>query len=111
MPLITPEQVKAAYAKTGLIPIRGSFTRCRDDGRQCGCGLTALVLERLGTAAFDEIAGQGMVRNILNLDFAYAAGFEDGFDEIDDSIPDLSLGTEYVQGYEEGRAVADLVFS
>lgn len=123
MKRITPEEVVAAYRKTGLRPVRRiSAERRFDDGfcvndeiaPLCGCALVAIATAN-GARDLDPI--QLPESEILNaaceevfgvrwddLDgHEYAAGFLGGFDGRA-RVLWVVVGTPSEQGYDDGRA-------
>ena len=102
MKRITVEEVKAAYEKTGLKPVRGTF----NDGKGCGCALGALYMAQGGAACCSDPEEWCDAE----FDFAYWDGFAGGFDAKEDfSLPDyVSLSRK--EGHADGRAVAAAIF-
>jgi hypothetical protein len=111
---ITPEEVKAAYEKTGLRPMTEVFNGVMLDGTRCGCALTAVCIAR-GLADFDELEGLddqlfdvgdavfGALANCEE-DREYLGQFIDGFDNYRD--PD-GASVAYMDGVEAARLIFD----
>jgi hypothetical protein len=120
---VTVEEVKAAYAATGLRP--EAWVWCEpewggaDPGRACGLGAVvchrfsmevACVIE--GTDEDDEEDGDSTydelnhVAELLDLDREYVAGFVTGFDG---DAPDSCRGGACRRGWLDGRAAAAAV--
>jgi hypothetical protein len=97
---ITVEQVKAAYAETGLTPKRGTW---RVGQFACGIGVIGEQVSRDNTwdGAVEYAAS-------LGLDFDYVFGFIGGFDA--SGIPDEGESIEFRTGYSDGKAAAAAVF-
>jgi len=103
---ITPEQVKAAYEKTGLTPTRGEFFYLPDGNVVSGaCGLGVLAYEKSGGIPEDRING------ILGIEVDYSVGFAVGFDGQPDpySIYSPENDDEFRAGLEDGDASARAV--
>jgi hypothetical protein len=93
---ITVDEVKAAYAKTGLTPIRKRFL---SPDCQCGCPLSALYFsEHPG-----PVGGPLAVESWANQTFghSYTGGFVSGCDG-----GSYSATGDYFVGMQDGRAVA-----
>ena len=98
---ITVEEVKAAYAKTGITPERGMW--CNGMGT-CACGLCVLFLADGG------IPGRAFSQAIyprLGIEHDYGSGFIVGFDGegLEDENAIMRLG------YLDGQACAAAVFT
>jgi hypothetical protein len=94
---ITPEQVVAAYRKTGLTPERTGEAWFSLDGK-CGCGATAVMKARNpdfcnSVLSFKDALG------LLEVSGEYLRGFIHGFDGLAPRVKDLP---EYDQGYQDG---------
>jgi len=117
---ITVEEIKEAYKKTGIKPMRKAFAerRCEE---KCGCALTALAcsvtsfefIESLVSADNElDLVYRPVVERVaarLGLNKDYAVGFIGGFD----SLPRgwyLQYPTELV-GYDDGNLVALAIFA
>jgi hypothetical protein len=114
--LITAEQVQEAYQKTGLRPVRGTFTKYAEDFKQCGCGLTACAIAKgLDFDLLDDCWGgnkQSSIADYLSLSQEYTKGFADGFDaDCDEVIPEpVDIGPDFFRGFADGRAAGLAVF-
>ena len=103
---ITVDEVRAAYEKTGLTPVRHMWL-----SDNCACALTACMLssgvQRKEIAlAEQQWACDELASTTLGLDEAYTDFFTSGFDG-------CRLGTvteEEGYGYQDGRAVAAAIF-
>lgn len=108
---ITPQMVKEAYQKTGLKPVRGQWTAF-EDGRQCGCGLTALLcssgfsFQRVDEFTNEKALPIEYAADRLLLDRNYATGFVGGFDGKLKSWYTI----EEEPGYLDGAEVAAAIF-
>lgn len=108
---ITAEQVIEAYKVTGLKPRQDEwFGFYEAEGRMCGCGLTALVvqadpkiLEDLKKAEPDEIEMEAVVNEGLGLTFEYIKGFIRGFD----GHNSIEVETGFADGKAAWKAVAE----
>lgn len=100
MKRITPEMVKAAYAKTGLQPARYLYY---SGPAGVACALCACAAEK-GPPPDDEFLRWAI--RVLDVTPVYASGFVRGFDG------DGYWGTNesYKQGYADGRAVAAAIW-
>lgn len=110
MERITPEQVKAAYEKTGMKPARCSMLWWKKDGAPCGCGLGALfVASHGGLDAFRDVVLMPALRPWAQERWGakYVYGFIVGFD--DNGLPCNDARKR--EGRADGRAAAALVFS
>ncbi len=101
MKRITPEEVVAAYQKTGLKPNASTFLNPKGT---CGCGIGALCLaetDRLenGVSVLDWGAEQ--------FGHEYEGGFSDGF--CLEGIALEYVPCRYAEGYADGRAAAEAV--
>jgi hypothetical protein len=102
---ITPEQVLAAYAATGMKPARTGYDWFTEDG--CGCGMTAIIKQRR-----PEFRNPGLIvyeaADILEVSVEYIFGFADGFDGR--GRPATPAESHRTQGWEDGHAAALAVF-
>jgi hypothetical protein len=100
---VSVEEVKAAYAATGMRPYRGSYCSSLD-GQLCGCGLGAVFFKEKHYSP----GGTCDVHKALKLDYEYIGGFVGGFDG---DSPEECEGGEYeLAGYADGKAAAEAVF-
>lgn len=103
MKRITPEEVVAAYAVTGLKPEAGHVGVSGD--RKC-CALGALYYAKHGTSA----ERTSIAIHDLGLDHAYGQDFAEGFDcELSGVPPPIPWAGMGVQGIEDGVAAAKAV--
>lgn len=104
---ITPDEVRAAYARTGLQPMRDTFLEPSDSapGLMAACALGALDYEVRDDP--DERPNTDQVVRRLGLDPWYAVGFAAGFDG---GIRETDASEPYRLGYEDGAAAARAVF-
>jgi hypothetical protein len=124
MKRITVDEVRAAYEKTGLTPVRGNFctystSQLRDYWTQtelgievkltydCGCALTACC--RAEDKPFPEDVEHAASE--LDLDESYASGFINGFDGVVLCPEDVDGPVAYEAGYADGVAAAKAVFA
>lgn len=98
---ITPEQVKAAYEKTGLKPARGGWYP--QEG--CACGLGAMLAEIDGEVWRPRLVST--VASRLGVELDYLNGFVRGFDGRDGKL----FGHLEPLGHTDGQAAAALVFA
>lgn len=94
---ITPDEVKAAYAKTGLAVSRGGYF---GDGGKCACGLGAYAAAYLGIVPAMGEVGVSYAYTNAGFERKYRLGFADAFDG-DPENPKLQV-EEYRLGYKDG---------
>jgi hypothetical protein len=109
------DEVRAAYAETGLEPITEAWYEPPSPGGGPGraCGLGAVLIRRSGTDAaryLEDEAGDADLRAAkwLGLDRDYVDGFLSGFD---DFYAEEDRGDAYHQGWLDGRAAAEAVLT
>lgn len=97
---INPEEVKKAYAKTGLKPQRHKFLN-----GGCACGLGSVYAQKTGRrdAFGKEIVNYIKALFSVNIDYIY--DFIDGFD----GHRSFGNSTEYMTGYVDGQAAWERV--
>jgi hypothetical protein len=99
MQRFTPEMVKEAYAKTGLLPHRGSYY-FYDSGRPIGaCGVGVLAYANGGGIMHGQILGKSLGGD-------YVCGFIGGFDG---SVRHADASGDWHDGYDDGAAAAKAV--
>jgi hypothetical protein len=110
----TVEEVKAAYEKTELEPIRGAFVDVRH-GKQCGCAITAIACcsfgmtpKRIEELTVDADRPVYTMANRIGLEKLYAEGFVGGFDNRPAS---WYPGESEAIGFTDGRAAAAAIFT
>lgn len=102
---ITPELVKAAYEKTGLRPIRKAWL---SDG--CACAVSVVAIAELGADAKDieaEVFPASSFARSFGVEASQMYSFVEGFDG---SPSDNPHPKAYPAEYQQGRAVASLIF-
>lgn len=128
MKRITVEEVKEAYAKTGLVPVKADYYHV-SDGKECGCGAFAVGClrdpEMRGRVAkvfasddledeYHEHEDEAEERLRALFGNTYLVGFTLGFDGKSGYGPlgDLDPYREglYREGLEDGRAASNAVF-
>lgn len=121
---IKPEQVLAAFEKTGLKPVQGQYFNGHI-GDACACGLGAIYAADLMNKGksvetlFDEITSDNGGDDINELvwdffesshSFKYQNGFVNGFDEEDPTVmPNERRYEDYKNGFEDGKAAYQAV--
>jgi hypothetical protein len=102
---ILPEEVKQAYERTGLKPIRNGWHR-KDGEQACGCALTAVCLDGGHNGILDTEQRMNYAEVALGLDPQYARGFLHGFDcvKIEEEVH-----LHRQMGWEDGQACAEAV--
>lgn len=102
---ITPEEVLAAYEKTGLKPGRFLY---KDNYLKCGCPVTALA-ESIGCTYEPSDEGLFLARfaRERELNISYLNGFINGVDST--NHPTTSEKKEFIDGFEDGRLVWEAV--
>lgn len=107
---IRPEEVRAAYEKTGIKPIQDEWV-IRDTGQRCGCAMTALMVA--AGQSFDDIAERGdpdlRACSVLDLSHSYVAHFIRGFDGFEISKSE-QLSEAMRLGHEDGTMACIAVF-
>lgn len=107
---ITPDQVLNAYRTQCIRPIRDTWARYTNDGERCGCGLTAVLVDKGGPVAFSRVflikAHIPHVVRELGLSRSYVVGFVRGFD--DDDISD-GIDSHSALGHADGKAAWEAV--
>lgn len=103
---ITPEEVVAAYAKTGLVPVRARWAAYDEKRRPCGCAITALLVAAGND--FGCIEADTEYEPTLGLNADYEDGFVIGFDTIGEAKSPLD--NDWQQGFHDGRSCAAAVF-
>jgi hypothetical protein len=98
---ITPEEVKAAYEKTGLKPFRGSYMRT-GTGEACGIGVKAFA--ESGEKWWDWVDRHTRDNK------AYHYGFVGGFDGSGLGPNKEDDPADYELGRLDGEAAAAAVF-
>lgn len=109
---VTPEQIVEAYTSTNIKPIQSCWEMKTEDGKICGCGLTAIMIKngkidgfrklRSEDVGYDELFQYAALNN--NLSKSYVHGFVHGFDSYN-SYPSLEKADneeEYNAGFEDG---------
>jgi hypothetical protein len=94
---IAPEEVVAAYRKTGLIPERTAEHWFSEDGK-CGCGATAVMKARNPEFCNSILSFKDAI-GLLEVSGEYLRGFIHGFDGREPRVKNLP---EYDQGYRDG---------
>jgi hypothetical protein len=113
---ITPERVKDAYDKTGLIPIQDVWIRRWDSGDCEACALSAVMVAE-GKASEDELIAltnaeddaEPDAAKALDLAKDYEFGFVEGFDASPDGKParkHLLNSQGYLLGFADGQKAA-----
>ena len=108
---ITPEDVKAAYEKTGLKPIIKRWYNAKEN---CGCAFSAMVkaktdrdlTEMLKLHHWNRVS---FVSRLLDLDKDYVDGFINGFDNrspLTVGNYDVPKGECFQIGCKDGRIAA-----
>lgn len=138
MKRITVDEVKEAYAKTGLVPIRDSFLEFGTDnapGTWCGCPMTAAFAVRFQkhpfgsfldaakhkcrTADDDGEFDQSDIEDLIDEYedcYRYRMGFVRMIDAPEEDIDWFlayttdSLDKETLQGQIDGKAVREAIF-
>lgn len=106
MKRITPEEVVAAYDKTGLSVARQEYFS--DKGR-CACGLGAYAAAFLGSNPMaDEGFDVSRVLSDSGFGWLYRHGFGNGFDG-DNRESSLTGHSEYQAGVKDGVAAWEAV--
>lgn len=115
-PRISGEQAVAAYRKTGLHPIRDEFAR-KEDGRLCGCPLTAVWAARLPDGwrrkrietieANVEIWATRLYGDQYVI--AFTAAYDHGVGNLEK--PCVYAEQRAIDGFNDGRAVAHAVWA
>ncbi|MBI3964583.1 MAG: hypothetical protein HY329_03025 [Chloroflexi bacterium] len=100
---VDPEEVVAAFEKTGLTPVRKRWL-----SEDQACGLCALLASRLGRDQALEVSRVEVfharhIARLLELKVPYVLGFIDGWDN---ALPWLIWSAAYRGGYSDGRAAA-----
>ena len=96
---IKPQEVLAAYRKTGLKPVRRKF-----GGKTCGCPATAMYVAAHG--------GKNGTRNlVINwMAATYGGRYASGFFAGVDGFPEEACSPTSFQGWADGKQVARAVF-
>lgn len=115
MQRITPQEVAAAYAATGLKPHRRTWYArpMAEIDVGCACGIGVLIIHRFGNGP-DITSRMGLHAGILVGNVEYLAGFIRGFDGDPDHSQNPGWESEYAEyrlGHEDGAAAAALVFA
>jgi hypothetical protein len=101
---ITPDEVKAAYAKTGIKPERGGYFSSKKGRPACGCGIAALYIANCGLTSNPELDLWDWCEPLFGRH--YSQGFTIGFDGGPRWLYGRIDGEEFEAGIEDGNAAA-----
>ncbi len=121
----TVEDIKAAYVKTGMIPVKHSFLRM-EDGKKCGCAIGALAMADDEFRDTEDDCRDYPVEHFYHwssyqMGDYFAAGLQVGFDRVflDDSAARLFLANlndadvqkknDWLEGFNVGKAAGELL--
>ena len=106
---MTVDDIKAAYVKTGLRPVRKVWG---SKAAGCGCPLTALYCAAHPTIEYiPSPSGFGMrdryavVARELGLSSDFAEGLADGWD----GLSNVNCSVEFTAGYSLGKAAQEVI--
>lgn len=102
MKRISVDEVRAAYAVTGLEPVRNTGLYLDHLSSGQGCPVDALFRHRSKRTS----ASAAFIADVLGVSEDYLYGFVCGVDATDQVIS----GTDVACGYADGRAVANAIF-
>lgn len=100
---ISVERGKEAYAKSGLKPVRRATFCTNAEKQDCGCLIAAMALE----AGCERVQEKILAWIPDNLGCHYAGGLIDGFDGRKSDAWQIKNNQRYMDGYEDGKAVAE----
>jgi hypothetical protein len=99
---ITPDEVKAAYERTGIVPATCCWYGLKG-GSACGCALTAMCIDAGHVSITLTESKMNYVQDALGLDPHYTRGFLFGFDGV--NVNDCQGAVNI--GHEDGVACAE----
>lgn len=115
---VTPEEVKAAYASSGLIvrqgTVFGSESQRKDAGGCCGCAMAALYFdahpEELIRCEMGEPYDVGAPYQWFAVEYGdeYLSGFLGGFDNAE-IYQEYAQDTRWLEGHADGLAAWEAV--
>jgi hypothetical protein len=101
---VKPEQVVAAYQKTGARVFRNGWYDPSDTANIGCCGLGVLMLDQMGKAKLLQTEpNSGIASNVLPISSRYMIGFTTGFDGREFN-KFYNSDTDYKDGFADGQA-------
>lgn len=100
---ISVERGKEAFAKSGLKPVRRATFCTNAEKQDCGCLIAAMAVEAGCERTREQI--RAWIPDHLGCN--YAGGIIDGFDGRRPDNWHLKNNQRYLEGYEDGKAVAE----
>lgn len=105
---LLPAEVLAAFRALDLQPAQHIYVGRDAKDKPCACGLAAIALQReVCTWALLRSGGRSVAQRLMNglgLHLAYAIGWIDGWDDLNETNHPYATLPEFQEGQADGRA-------